>query len=107
MNRISLSLLLLVLLTALGCEKVQDVPRNVPETSANAAAPAVPNTPPDPPPPRPGRLDLKATAVDVRKDLDGQPASEILDALLRLEPGKGKFESDAQYAKRMKELAGS
>jgi hypothetical protein len=107
MNRITLPFLLLVVLTATGCEKAQDVPDKPPATSANVAAPAAPNAPPEPPPPRPGRLDLKATAIDVRKDLEGLPAAEVLDAFMRLEVFKSKYESDAQHTKRMKELAGS
>jgi hypothetical protein len=108
LNRILLSLLLLLLVDLAGCEKAQNVPLSVPVPSTNiAVAPTDSPKPAEGPPPRAGRLDLKATAVDVRKDIDGQPADEVLDALLRLNVDKNKYESDAQHGKRMKELVGS
>jgi hypothetical protein len=43
--------------------------------------------------------------VDVHKDGDGLPPAQVLDGLLRLTLYKGKFESDAEYAKRLKTLS--
>jgi hypothetical protein len=57
--------------------------------------------------PKPGVLDLKATSVDLDRDIRGQSAPEMLDAIHRLDIAKTKYESDAVYAKRMKELNGS
>jgi hypothetical protein len=93
------------MLALVGCGKAQDPPKVASASGANSALTAAPTAPE--PPPRPGRLDLKATAVDAPQDRDGQPAAEVLDALLRLEVGKGKYESDAEHAKRLKALAGS
>lgn len=62
---------------------------------------------PIPPRPKPGVLDPKAISVDIDKDIRGQSAPEILDALYRLDIAKTTYESDAVYGKRMKELDGS
>jgi hypothetical protein len=56
--------------------------------------------------PKPRALDPKATQLE-RIDFEGLPASEVLDAVMRLNPTKDKYESDAQRAKRMKEAEGS
>lgn len=56
------------------------------------------------PAPKPHPLDLTATQLE-RVDFEGLPPSEVLDAVMRLNPTKDKYESDAEHAKRMKDAA--
>lgn len=110
LNRVLLPLVLIAALAVTGCEKTSnpaaaDKPAGD-GAGATAAQPASEGVQ-QPVKRGPGNLDLQATSIDVQQDLEGQSVSAVLDALLRLNVTKGKFESDVEYRQRLKELGGT
>lgn len=70
-------------------------------TAASAADP-VPTAPPQPQEPTYHPVDLKANELDLRRV--SLPPDEVMASLMRFNPWKEKFESDAAFAKRMSEI---
>lgn len=98
-------LVVAAVLAATGCEYEPDGQKG----AAPVAAPAAPSGQvalAEAPSPKPRPLDLKATELE-RVDYAGLPPREVLDAVMRLNPTKDKYESDAEHAKRMKEAGGA
>lgn len=77
------------------------------QPAAVAAADPVPSSSPAPAAPQEpafGPVDLKATELDLRRV--SLPPEEVMAAVVRFNPWRGKYENDTAFAKRMNELGG-
>ncbi|MCY0852522.1 hypothetical protein [Cupriavidus sp. D39] len=96
---------LVVTIACLGlaaCHERSVQPAKVNSASSAEVSPAATPTQPQEPAYRP--VDLKASDLDLQRV--SLPPDEVRDALMRFNPWKGKFESDAAFAKRMREVGG-
>lgn len=100
MRRLAKLLAVAAVLAGTGCGYEPDRQGHA-SSAAAAAASSVETVVAQAPSPKPRPLDLKAIELE-RVDYAGLPPSEVLDAVMRLNPNKDKYESDAEHAKRMK-----